>query len=187
MPFKNPDRAREYKREWEKQHRRNSTQAVRERVARYDAEHRAERRLAAKIRAIRQGRTEPIAISYFVVPGLKTLSGKILKNELGTIRQDIVIKQIETIWGLPIDVAKRKTRKRELVEFRHVAMSILYEYTDISLKDVGIFFKPENGKPFDHTTVIHAIGAVKDESDTNKAFRLKLNRLHRAIQRFHKI
>ena len=52
---------------------------------------------------------------------------------------------------------KAKSRKRELVYPRQVAMYIAKEKTDLSLKSIGYHF---GGR--DHSTVIHAIQCVND-------------------------
>ena len=60
---------------------------------------------------------------------------------------------------------KSKTRKREVVVARQVAMHFAKEYTDLSLKSIGYHF----GKR-DHSTVIHALSTVSDMMDTDRRF-----------------
>ena len=52
---------------------------------------------------------------------------------------------------------KAKSRKRELVHPRQVAMYLAKEKTDLSLKSIGYHF---GGR--DHSTVIHAVQTISD-------------------------
>lgn len=54
-------------------------------------------------------------------------------------------------------------RKREVVVARQMAMVMLYKFTNLSLKDIGVIFGNR-----DHTTVIHAKKTIQDLCDTDR-------------------
>ena len=71
-----------------------------------------------------------------------------------------------------LDVSKSdalsKTRKREFVECRQIAMYFCAENTKFSYAQIA---HDVGGK--DHCTVIHAVKAIKNMIETNKQFRVK--------------
>jgi chromosomal replication initiation ATPase DnaA len=69
---------------------------------------------------------------------------------------EIVAKTSNT----PIDQILGKSRKREFVQPRFVAMKLAKEYTKDSLVKIGNYF---GGR--DHTTTIHAIQTINDYID----------------------
>lgn len=82
-----------------------------------------------------------------------------------------IIKFVCELYGTNYELLKGKSRKREIVEARHVAMYLLTRYTPMSLKRIGMHFGNR-----DHSTVIHARRTVRDLSDTNKYYREKLQK-----------
>ena len=80
----------------------------------------------------------------------------------------ITIDQIQSIvsdyTGISIDLLKSKTRKKEIVKARKVAMYLAKKWTDYSFKAIGIHF---GGR--DHSTVIYSISMADKliESDSN--------------------
>ena len=69
---------------------------------------------------------------------------------------------------------KAKTRKKEVVQARQVAMYFVKECTTHSLKSIGHHF---GGR--DHTTVIHSVQLVSDLVDRDKAFRAQVLELRK--------
>ncbi|MEX0884396.1 MAG: helix-turn-helix domain-containing protein, partial [Cyclobacteriaceae bacterium] len=59
-----------------------------------------------------------------------------------------------------------KTRKKEIVIARQVAMYFSKEFTNHSLKSIGYHF---GGR--DHSTVIHAVQSVNDLMETDSVFK----------------
>ena len=60
------------------------------------------------------------------------------------------------------DTIKRRNRKREIVVARQISMLLIRKNTQLSLKSIGSIF----GK--DHTTVIHSIKTITDQSEVNE-------------------
>jgi len=80
-----------------------------------------------------------------------------------------IINVIELVYDVPYKLMNTKTRKREVVEARQVAMYYLKSLTIMTLREVGELF---GGR--DHSTVIHARQTVEDLMATDKAYRAKI-------------
>jgi chromosomal replication initiator protein len=70
--------------------------------------------------------------------------------------------------GIPADAIKEKTRKREIVEARQVAMYLAKRNTKESLAVIGRNIGSKN-----HTTVLYACKTVDNLLETNRSFREK--------------
>lgn len=78
-----------------------------------------------------------------------------LRKNLGS--NSVFFRELKTV--------RNKSRKRELVDARHMMMRLLH-CTNITLTHIGVLM---GGR--DHTTVIHALKAHEDLFDTNPAYR----------------
>ena len=98
------------------------------------------------------------------------LAKQIMKNIVHDIETEVGIdyiqKTVAEYFHLKVADLKDKTRKKEIVIARQVAMYFSKEYTNHSLKSIGYHF---GGR--DHSTVIHAVQAVNDMMDVNANFR----------------
>jgi chromosomal replication initiator protein len=118
---------------------------------------------------------EGVIISLIAQSSLnrKEIDLELAKQALCSIVQDIDVevnidyiqKYVSNYFGVSIDLLKAKTRKREIVVARQVAMYLAKEYTNMSLKSIGFHFGNR-----DHSTVIHAISTVNDMMDTDAKF-----------------
>jgi hypothetical protein len=79
---------------------------------------------------------------------------------------ETVTAQICQYFGVTPDDLRSKTRKREVVIPRQMAMFFCKENNLGSLKSIGRFF---GGR--DHSTVIHAISTVEDDFYTNAKYK----------------
>lgn len=79
-------------------------------------------------------------------------------------------------YGMTIEAIIGKSRKRPIVDARHVAMHFCKQMTSLSLEAIGRRF---GGR--DHSTVIHACRAVQARIDTDPAFCVELERLERRL------
>ena len=70
---------------------------------------------------------------------------------------DSVQEAVADFYNVTIADLKAKSRKRELVHPRQIAMYLAKEKTDLSLKSIGYHF---GGR--DHSTVIHAVQTISD-------------------------
>ena len=77
-------------------------------------------------------------------------------------REPLTMKQIRRVcerwFGLPEGGSLARTRKKEVVAARHIAMYLSTLYTPHSLSDIGDEFGGQN-----HSTVIHARERVNDQ------------------------
>ncbi len=78
-----------------------------------------------------------------------------IKNLGKQVFREMTVEQIQDVvartLGVPADLLRSKTRKREVVFARQVAMHLAIEFTRLTLKAIGLHF---GGR--DHATVIHA-------------------------------
>ena len=75
------------------------------------------------------------------------------------------------------DRVRGKTRKREVVRARQIAMYFCKQFTQNSLKTIGLHF---GGR--DHSTVIHANNTVEDQMETDEQFRSTVEEIERKIE-----
>lgn len=90
---------------------------------------------------------------------------------------DYIQKTVSDYFKVELDDLKAKTRKREIVIARQVAMYFSKDYTNHSLKSIGYHF---GGR--DHSTVIHAVQSVNDMIDTNAKFRYSIDELKKKLK-----
>ena len=105
-----------------------------------------------------------------------------LKNIVQDIETEVNIDYIQKVvaafFSITQEMMKSKSRKRELVVARQVAMFFAKEYTNHSLKSIGQHF---GGR--DHSTVIHAVQAVNDLMETDSKFKHSVNELMRKLKK----
>ncbi|MEB2782596.1 chromosomal replication initiator protein DnaA [Algoriphagus sp. C2-6-M1] len=96
----------------------------------------------------------------------KTVMKNIIKDIETEVGVDFIQKTVSEYYGIALDDLKAKTRKKEIVTARQVAMYFCKEFTNHSLKSIGYHF---GGR--DHSTVIHAVQTVNDIMETDSSFR----------------
>jgi len=109
------------------------------------------------------------------------LAKKVLKNIVKEIDSEVGIdyiqKTVSDYFRIKQDDLKAKTRKKEIVIARQVAMYFSKDYTNHSLKSIGYHF---GGR--DHSTVIHALQSVNDMMDTDSKFRYSIDELKKKLK-----
>ncbi|MDU0371038.1 chromosomal replication initiator protein DnaA [Hymenobacter endophyticus] len=90
----------------------------------------------------------------------------IIEEVEAEVNLDFIQKTCAEYFGVSLDLLKAKTRKKEVVTARQVAMYFAKEHTTHSLKSIGHHF---GGR--DHSTVIHSVQTVSDLIDSDKSFR----------------
>lgn len=109
------------------------------------------------------------------------LTKKILKHIVREIDSEVGIdyiqKTVSDYFKVEQDDLKAKTRKREIVIARQVAMYFSKDYTNHSLKSIGDHF---GGR--DHSTVIHAVQSVNNMLDTDAKFRFSVDELKKKVK-----
>ncbi|TGE19267.1 chromosomal replication initiator protein DnaA [Hymenobacter elongatus] len=90
----------------------------------------------------------------------------IIEEVEAEVNLDFIQKTVAEYFSISLDLLKAKTRKKEVVTARQVAMYFAKEHTSHSLKSIGFHF---GGR--DHSTVIHSVQTVSDLIDSDKNFR----------------
>lgn len=98
------------------------------------------------------------------------LAKDVLRDLITDSRVTLSIDQIQHLvceyFNIEEDLVRAKTRKREVVQARQVAMFFCKRLTQHSLKTIGLHF---GGR--DHSTVIHANQSVDNQMDTDPKFK----------------
>jgi chromosomal replication initiator protein len=106
----------------------------------------------------------------------KLMIDKFVKNTAREVSIDYIQKVVCDYFELPIELLKSKTRKREVVQARQIAMYFAKTMTKSSLANIGAHC---GGK--DHATVLHACRTVNNLMDTDKRFKAYITELDKKI------
>ncbi len=106
----------------------------------------------------------------------KQMIDKFVKNTAREVSIDYIQKVVCDYFDLPIELLKSKTRKREVVQARQIAMFFAKKMTKSSLANIGMHC---GGK--DHATVLHACKTVNNLVETDKRFRTYIDELEKKI------
>jgi chromosomal replication initiator protein len=101
---------------------------------------------------------------------------KFVKNTAREVSIDYIQKVVCDYFEMQIENLKSKTRKREVVQARQIAMYFSKQMTKSSLATIGMHC---GGK--DHATVLHACKTVNNLMDTDKRFRGYIEDLKKKI------
>jgi chromosomal replication initiator protein len=107
----------------------------------------------------------------------KDMIDKLIKNTKREISIDYIQKIVCNFFNIPLDHIQSKTRKREIVQARQVAMFFSKSMTKASLATIG---SQIGGK--DHATVLHACKTVNNLIDTDKRFRLQIDEIEKKLK-----
>ena len=98
------------------------------------------------------------------------MAREVLRDLIKEARVTLTIEEIQRVvcevLRIPEDLVRARTRKREVVQARQIAMWFSKQLTSHSLKTIGLHF---GGR--DHSTVIHGVQSVEDQIDTDPSFR----------------
>jgi chromosomal replication initiator protein len=106
----------------------------------------------------------------------KQMIDKFVKNTAREVSIEYIQKVVCDYFNLPIELLKSKTRKREVVQARQIAMYFAKQMTKSSLASIGAH---TGGK--DHATVLHACKTVNNLMETDKRFRGYIEDLEKKI------
>ncbi len=109
------------------------------------------------------------------------LARGVLRDLIKDTRINFTIEEIQRItchyFDIPEDLVRAKTRKREIVQARQVAMYFSKQMTQHSLKTIGLHF---GGR--DHSTVIHSCQSVENQKETDPTFKEMLQEIRHKIE-----
>lgn len=94
------------------------------------------------------------------------LINKLVKNSKRELSIEYISKVVCDYFNMPVETLQAKTRKREIVQARQIAMYFSKSLTKYSLASIGAQIGSK-----DHATVLHACKTVNNLRDTDKNFR----------------
>lgn len=106
----------------------------------------------------------------------KKMIDKFVKNTSREISIDYIQKVVSDYFGLPLEAIHSKTRKREIVQARQLAMYFSKKLTKASLATIGLHCGNK-----DHATVLHACRTVNNLIETDKQFRNYVEEIDKKI------
>jgi chromosomal replication initiator protein len=106
----------------------------------------------------------------------KKMIDKFVKNTAREVSIDYIQKVVCDYFDLNIELLKSKTRKREVVQARQIAMFFSKKFTKSSLANIGAHC---GGK--DHATVLHACKTVNNLMETDKQFRAYIDDIEKRL------
>ena len=104
----------------------------------------------------------------------KNMIDRFVKSTTREVSIDYIQKVVCDYFDLNIDSLKSKTRKRNIVQARQLAMYFSKQLTKSSLANIGA----QCGEK-DHATVLHACKTVNNLADTDKTFRVYVEDLEK--------
>lgn len=107
----------------------------------------------------------------------KEMIDKLIKSTKREISIDYIQKVVCNFYNIGLDLLQSKTRKREIVQARQVAMFFSKTLTKSSLATIG---SQIGGK--DHATVLHACKTVNNLIETDKRFRQQVDEIEKKLK-----
>ncbi|MEX0599611.1 MAG: chromosomal replication initiator protein DnaA [Rhodothermales bacterium] len=109
------------------------------------------------------------------------LAKDVLRDLIKETRINLTIEEIQRVtceyFDISEDLVRAKTRKREIVQARQIAMYFSKQMTQHSLKTIGLHF---GGR--DHSTVIHSCQSVENQLETDPKFGEMLDEIRHKIE-----
>ncbi len=105
---------------------------------------------------------------------------KFVKNSTKEISIDYIQKVVCDYFSMDIDILQSKSRKRNVVQARQIAMFFAKRFTKASLATIGT----QIGKR-DHATVLHACKTVGNLSETDRQFKSYVDELEKKLSSMH--
>ncbi len=102
---------------------------------------------------------------------------KFVKSTAREVSIDYIQKIVCDYFNLPVEAINSKTRKREIVQARQMAMFFSKKHTKNSLAAIGVHCGNK-----DHATVLHAIKTINNLMETDKQFRVYVDDIDRKLK-----
>lgn len=97
--------------------------------------------------------------------------------EVKPITVNDIIEKVCSHYKIDTSTIHTKTRKREVVQVRQVAMYLAKKHTDTSSSKIGQLIGNK-----DHATVLHACKMVKDQVEVDKAFKNEIEEIEATLR-----
>ena len=108
----------------------------------------------------------------------RRIVGDISEYEKPALTIKTILKTVSDFYGVEISAINTRSRKREVVLVRQVAMYLAKKYLDLSTAKIGLYIGNR-----DHATVLHACKTVTNLCETDKQFRGELSQIELQLQR----
>lgn len=103
---------------------------------------------------------------------------KVTHNENKVITVDDIINSVCKHFGLETSAIYTKSRKREVVQARQIAMYLAKNNTELSAAKIGTLIGDKN-----HATVLHACKTIKELREVDKSFRAEVDEIQSALRK----
>lgn len=103
---------------------------------------------------------------------------KVVNCESKSITIDDIITTVCKHFGLENAAIHTKSRKREVVQARQIAMYLAKNHTDFSTAKIGTLIGNK-----DHATVLHACKTIKQLKEVDKSFRAEIDEIQTALKK----
>jgi chromosomal replication initiator protein len=110
------------------------------------------------------------------LPMAKEVLRDLIKDSRVSLTVEEIVRLVCDYFDIEENLVRDKTRKREVVQARQVAMFFCKQLTQHSLKSIGLNF---GGR--DHSTVIHGVQSVEDQIETDHKFRETIEEIRHRI------
>ena len=111
-----------------------------------------------------------------------SLAQRVISQTVRLEKKQITLEKIQDVvcnyFNIDMDSVHSKSRKREIVQARHVTMFLSKKYTDFSYSHIGNMI----GKR-DHATVLHACKTIQDSLDIDKSFQLAMKNIEELLKK----
>ncbi len=107
---------------------------------------------------------------------VREMVDKLVKSTAREVSIDYIQKIVSDYFSIPLEMMHSKTRKREIVQARQIAMYFSKNLTKSSLATIG---SQIGGK--DHATVLHACKTVGNLYETDKRFRVYIVEIEKKL------
>lgn len=101
-----------------------------------------------------------------------------IKIEDKVITVEDIIQTVCKHYGLEANAIQTKSRKREIVQARQIAMYLAKTYTEFSTAKIGVLIGNR-----DHATVHHACKTVSEQRDIDKKFKSELDNIQMELKK----
>ncbi|MBR5456419.1 MAG: chromosomal replication initiator protein DnaA [Bacteroidaceae bacterium] len=107
----------------------------------------------------------------------RRIIGDFSNYEKKTLTIEEIVKKAADYYGVEPESINTRSRKREIVLVRQIAMYFAKKYLDLSTAKIGLYVGNR-----DHATVLHACKTIANLADTDKQFRTELSEIENSLQ-----
>ncbi len=103
---------------------------------------------------------------------------KVVNYETKPVTVDDIIQTVCQHFGLETSTIHTKSRKREVVQARQIAMFLAKNNTNLSTAKIGALIGNK-----DHATVLHACKTIKEQQEVDKALQSEINKIQTLLKK----